>query len=157
MDTEDFRKRLLQMKKDLTHRISAIDRDIRHEGMSADWSEQASERENDEVLESLGNTSEQELLMIKYALRRIEDGSYFQCDECGKDIPPARLELLPFTARVADHLCVIRSAWTDAINHEPAMSLMHTGSQLPGRPSMGAWLGKPLSHPHCSGRGTLWR
>ena len=86
------------MKKDLTHRISAIDRDIRHEGMSADWSEQASERENDEVLESLGNTSEQELLMIKYALRRIEDGSYFQCDECGKDIPPARLELLPFTA-----------------------------------------------------------
>ena len=86
------------MKKDLTHRISEIDRDIRHEGMSADWSEQASERENDEVLESLGNTSEQELLMIKYALRRIEDGSYFQCDECGKDIPPARLELLPFTA-----------------------------------------------------------
>jgi len=86
------------MKKDLTHRISEIDRDIRHEGMSADWSEQASERENDEVLESLGNTSEQELLMIKYALRRIEDGNYFQCDECGKDIPPARLELLPFTA-----------------------------------------------------------
>ena len=98
MDTEDFRKRLLEMKENLTHRISAIDRDIRHEGMSADWSEQASERENDEVLESLGNTSEQELLMIKYALRRIEDGSYFQCDECGKDIPPARLELLPFTA-----------------------------------------------------------
>ena len=98
MDTDDFKKRLLQMKKDLTHRISSIDRDIRHEGMSADWSEQASERENDEVLESLGITSEQELLMIKYALRRIEDGNYFQCDECGTDIPPARLELLPFTA-----------------------------------------------------------
>ncbi len=98
MDTDDFKKRLLEMQQDLTHRISAIDRDIRHEGMSADWSEQASERENDEVLESLGNTSEQELLMIKYALKRIEDGSYFQCDECGADIPPARLELLPFTA-----------------------------------------------------------
>lgn len=98
MDTNDFKKRLLKMKQDLTHRISSIDRDIRHEGMSADWSEQASERENDEVLESLGNSSEQELQMIKYALMRIEDGSYFHCDECGADIPPARLELLPFTA-----------------------------------------------------------
>lgn len=90
------------MKQQVSKRISEIDRDIRHEGMSADWSEQASERENDEVLESLGNTSEQELLMIKYALKRIEDGTYFQCDECGEDIPPARLELLPFTAHCVD-------------------------------------------------------
>ena len=98
MDVDDIKKRLLEMKQNLSDRISAIDRDIRHEGMSADWSEQASERENDEVLESLGNSSEQELLQIKYALKRIEDGSYFQCDECGEDIPAARLELLPFTA-----------------------------------------------------------
>lgn len=102
MDANDFKKRLLEMKQQVSKRISEIDRDIRHEGMSADWSEQASERENDEVLESLGNTSEQELLMIKYALKRIEDGTYFQCDECGEDIPPARLELLPFTAHCVD-------------------------------------------------------
>jgi len=94
----DYKKRLLDMKQEINDRISAIDRDIRHEGMSADWAEQASERENDEVLESLGNSSEQELLMINYALKRIEDGSYFHCDECGEAIPPARLELLPFTA-----------------------------------------------------------
>jgi len=98
LDTDDYKKVLLKMKQDLTNRITAIDKDIRHEGMTADWSEQASERENDEVLESLGNTSEQELLMINYALKRIEDGSYFQCDECGTEIPSARLELLPFTA-----------------------------------------------------------
>lgn len=98
MDLEDYKQKLLDMKQDVSQRISAIDRDIRHEGMSADWSEQASERENDEVLESLGNSSEQELLMIKFALKRIEDGSYFTCDECGADIPPARLDLLPFTA-----------------------------------------------------------
>ena len=98
MDANDFKKRLLEMKQEVSNRIRTIDRDIRHEGMSADWSEQASERENDEVLESLGISSEQELSMIKYALMRIEDGSYFQCDECGEDIPPARLELLPFTA-----------------------------------------------------------
>jgi RNA polymerase-binding transcription factor DksA len=86
------------MKQDISGRISAIDRDIRHEGMSADWTEQASERENDEVLESLGNSSEQELEMINYALQRIESGDYLHCDECGQDIPAARLELLPFTA-----------------------------------------------------------
>lgn len=98
MDENDFKKKLIELKKEVTHRISAIDRDIRHEGMSADWSEQASERENDEVLESLGNSSEQELAMIKFALLRIENGTYFQCDQCGEEIPTARLELLPFTA-----------------------------------------------------------
>lgn len=98
MDENDFKKKLIELKQEVSHRINAIDRDIRHEGMSADWSEQASERENDEVLESLGNSSEQELAMIKFALLRIENGTYFQCDECGEEIPTARLELLPFTA-----------------------------------------------------------
>lgn len=102
MNANDYKKRLLDMKRVINDRISAIDRDIRHEGMTADWAEQASERENDEVLESLGNSSEQELLMINYALKRIEDGSYFHCDECGEEIPPARLELLPFTAHCVD-------------------------------------------------------
>ena len=48
-------------------------------------------------------------------------------------------ELLPHTASVADHLCVIRSMHTTAINHDPAMTLFQTGSQQPGRPSIGAW------------------
>ena len=98
LDLDHFKQRLLEMKANLTKRIQSIDRDIRHEGMSADWSEQASERENDEVLESLGNSSEIELGQIKFALHRIEEGTYFYCNECGEEIPPARLELLPFTA-----------------------------------------------------------
>jgi DnaK suppressor protein len=98
LDQNHFKQILLDMKQEVSGRIDSIDRDIRHEGMSADWSEQASERENDEVLESLGNSSEQELAMIKFALLRIENGNYFHCDQCGDDIPPARLELLPFTA-----------------------------------------------------------
>jgi phage/conjugal plasmid C-4 type zinc finger TraR family protein len=36
--------------------------------------------------------------MIKFALHRLENGTYFRCEECGEDIPTARLELLPFTA-----------------------------------------------------------
>lgn len=49
-------------------------------------------------------------------------------------------ELLPHTAAVADELCVIKSMYTEAINHGPGTTFMQTGSQFPGRPSMGAWL-----------------
>lgn len=49
-------------------------------------------------------------------------------------------ELLPHTATVAKDLCVVHSMWTEAINHDPAVTFIQTGSQLPGRPSMGAWV-----------------
>jgi hypothetical protein len=49
-------------------------------------------------------------------------------------------ELLPYTAKVADELCVIRSLHTEAINHGPGVTFMQTGAQIPGRPSFGAWL-----------------
>src|SRR5262245_56387571 len=49
-------------------------------------------------------------------------------------------ELLPHTARVVDELCIVRSMYTEAINHDPAITLIQTGSQQPGRPSLGAWL-----------------
>lgn len=49
-------------------------------------------------------------------------------------------ETLPHTARIADRLCVIRSLHTEAINHDPAMTLLQTGHQIAGRPSTGAWL-----------------
>lgn len=49
-------------------------------------------------------------------------------------------ELLPHTAQVVDDLCVIRSMYTEAINHGPGVTFLQTGSQFPGRPSMGAWI-----------------
>lgn len=49
-------------------------------------------------------------------------------------------ELLPHTAKIADDLCIIRSLHTDAINHGPGVTFLQTGSQFPGRPSMGAWI-----------------
>jgi hypothetical protein len=48
-------------------------------------------------------------------------------------------ELLPHTAAVADKICLIRSMHTEAINHDPAITFIQTGSQQPGRPSLGAW------------------
>lgn len=49
-------------------------------------------------------------------------------------------ELLPHMATLADDFCQIKSMYTDAVNHEPANNLLLTGSQLSGRPTLGAWL-----------------
>jgi hypothetical protein len=49
-------------------------------------------------------------------------------------------ELLPHTATAVDDLCFVKSMHTEAINHDPAITFFQTGSQLAGRPSMGAWL-----------------
>lgn len=49
-------------------------------------------------------------------------------------------ELLPHTAGIVDDLTVIKTVNTEAINHDPAITYIQTGSQLPGRPSAGAWL-----------------
>jgi len=49
-------------------------------------------------------------------------------------------DLLPHTAKVVDELCVVKSMHTDAINHDPAVTFFQTGSQQPGRPSIGAWM-----------------
>src|SRR5438128_4954329 len=49
-------------------------------------------------------------------------------------------ELLPHTARIADDLCFVKSMYTEAINHDPAITFFQTGAQLAGRPSIGAWL-----------------
>ena len=49
-------------------------------------------------------------------------------------------ELLPHTAGVVDDLCLIKSVSTHAINHDPGITYLQTGHELPGRPSMGAWL-----------------
>ncbi|WP_339712770.1 DUF1501 domain-containing protein [Cyclobacterium amurskyense] len=49
-------------------------------------------------------------------------------------------EIFPHTAKVVDELCIVKSMITEAINHEPAVMFMQTGSQLSGRPSIGSWL-----------------
>ena len=49
-------------------------------------------------------------------------------------------ELLPYTAQIADELCFINSMYTEAINHDPAITFFQTGSQQTGRPSIGSWL-----------------
>ena len=63
-----------------------------------------------------------------------------QCGESGTRLS----EVLPHLGEMADDLCVVRSVYTEAINHDPAATLMQTGSIIPGRPSIGSWLGYGL-------------
>lgn len=55
--------------------------------------------------------------------------------QCGMELS----EVLPYTAKIADDICLVRSMQTDAVNHAPAQIMMNTGSQLFGRPSFGSW------------------
>lgn len=55
-------------------------------------------------------------------------------------------ELLPHTGKIVDDICLVRSMWTEAINHDPAITFIQTGSQQPGRPSLGAWLAYGLGN-----------
>jgi uncharacterized protein (DUF1501 family) len=66
-------------------------------------------------------------------------GSIFKFAQAGKSGAWIS-ELLPHTAKVADDLCIIRSLHSEAINHDPAITFLQTGSQISGRPSIGAWL-----------------
>jgi hypothetical protein len=66
-------------------------------------------------------------------------GSHFEFKQHGKS--GAWLsDLLPHTATIADEICIIRSMFTEAINHDPAITFFQTGSQIAGRPSLGSWV-----------------
>ena len=57
-------------------------------------------------------------------------------------------ELIPHTAEIAEDICVIQSMYTEAINHEPAIIFMQTGSQQVGRPAIGSWMSYGLGSPN---------
>lgn len=60
---------------------------------------------------------------------------FAQHGECGMWMS----EILPHMSKIADEFCMVRSMLTEAINHDPAITFCQTGSQLAGRPSIGAW------------------
>ena len=66
-------------------------------------------------------------------------GSIYKFNQHGKNGTWVS-ELLPHTAKVVDELCIVRSMYTEAINHDPAITFLQTGSQISGRPSIGAWV-----------------
>ncbi|MCW3091244.1 MAG: hypothetical protein JWP81_2313 [Ferruginibacter sp.] len=66
-------------------------------------------------------------------------GSIFKFDQYGQSKAWIS-ELLPHTSKVVDDLCIVKSIFTEAINHDPALTFFQTGAQVGNRPSMGAWM-----------------
>ena len=80
----------------LEKRLAAVTRDIT-KTLSSDFAEQATERENDDVLEEIAKETQTSIARLKAALQRLEDNNYGICSSCGEDIAEARLNAIPET------------------------------------------------------------
>jgi RNA polymerase-binding transcription factor DksA len=97
MTAIETRKAQLEARKaELESRLNEIEHTLDAPAPHDD-EDRATEREEDEVLESLGASGLKEIQMIDAALGRIAEGTYGECAKCGNDIGEARLDLLPFT------------------------------------------------------------
>jgi RNA polymerase-binding transcription factor DksA len=83
---------------ELAARLQRIETEL-DQPVSEDFSEQATEREDEEVLEDLGAAGLQEIRMIEAALDRIANGTYGTCVSCGDPISDARLDIVPQAPR----------------------------------------------------------
>jgi RNA polymerase-binding transcription factor DksA len=94
--TQRYKHRLLDRLEKLDTRLHAIESVLEEPG-PADTEERATEREDDEVLEGLGNAGLEEIKQIKHALVRVDNDAYGICTACGEDISTERLDLIPHT------------------------------------------------------------
>ena len=67
-------------------------------------------------------------------------GVKFTFERMGKCGTWANTDILPYTARIVDDIAVVKTVHTDAINHDPACTFVMTGSEVPGKASLGSWL-----------------
>ena len=101
MESDAVRERLLRRRDELRQRASDASAEARHEAdpLSADFAEQVTQRENDDVLGAISSSARAELQQVEAALRRLAQGRYTTCAVCGGDIEPERLVAVPYTDR----------------------------------------------------------
>ena len=95
---EDIAKALKARLSELTGRVSEIDSELR-KPLPADSEDRATDLENQDALEGIENSENQEIQQIGQALKRIAEGTYGVCTQCGADIDPKRLKALPNATR----------------------------------------------------------
>lgn len=93
---EQVRTHLIEMLEDLDDRLAKITHDVK-EPLDKDFSEQATQAENNEVLDGLGNAARTEMEKVKQAISRIDQGQYGLCLICGEPISKERLKVVPYT------------------------------------------------------------
>jgi len=97
---EEVRSHLIAMLEELNLRLTRITNDIKHSDvpLEKDFAEQATQNENDEVMDYLGNSAQTEIEMIKRAITRIDNGQYGICQVCDEPISKDRLKALPYSS-----------------------------------------------------------
>jgi RNA polymerase-binding protein DksA len=98
-DFEEVKLVLCEMLEELDERLAKITDDVRHteESVEKDFSEQATQNENNEVQDYLGNSARTEIALIKQAISRIDNGEYGVCQVCGEPINIERLKVIPYS------------------------------------------------------------
>lgn len=96
-----LRERLKAKKQELEARLERITANLRR-GYDADSKERAKELEDSEVVDALGNEARDEVAKISAALRRIDNGDFGICVQCGEPISPERLEAYPYADECID-------------------------------------------------------
>lgn len=96
VDTAKYRAILEARLSELEARLQEIDDSLDSHDIK-DWEELATERESDEVLESMGTSGKAEIARIKAALGRMDEGEFGYCVSCGEEIAAERLDLVPYT------------------------------------------------------------
>ncbi len=94
IDVKTYKKRLNERQKELDERLKHIEHDL-DRPMNQDIEDRATEREDDEVMESMGNAGLAEIQAIEAALARIKAGTFGECVECGEMISDERLDIMP--------------------------------------------------------------
>jgi RNA polymerase-binding transcription factor DksA len=97
---EQVRNNLIEMLEELDDRLAKITEDIKHTHtpLEKDFAELATQSENDEVLDYLGNAARAERDRVKQAIARIDSGEYGICELCGEPIRKERLEAVPYSS-----------------------------------------------------------
>ncbi len=99
MDTAHFKKKLLDKERELQESIAHLKEDaqeVRDPGVEDEADAATTDENVDEVL-AAGTIEWETLTLVRGALKRIEDGTYGKCIDCGRPIEPARLEAVPWT------------------------------------------------------------
>lgn len=102
-DTHLIRAQLRARRAELLGRSEAVTADLRHERdpLVADFADQATQRENEEVLRGIEDSTRGLLQQVNVALERVDRGEYFRCSRCGRDIETERLQAIPETDQCA--------------------------------------------------------
>ncbi len=96
--TQELKKQLTERIVELQQRVNAIHQDFA-QGRNADWSEQAGERENDEVLNALESEAKIEIQQLSNVINKIDQGVYGICEDCGEAIARQRLAVQPAASK----------------------------------------------------------